>query len=108
MDPHAGCSFAAHVRAGRTRSGIDAELAAYGYLWAWTENQMICAVKLLPLGQTAGQRLLESIRLQMPQIVAAALAVDDEEIGAATPLHGDGQRLARNPVHPTVPLLGRS
>jgi urease accessory protein len=81
-----GCSFAAMFALAATRSGIDAELAAYGYLWTWTENQMLCAVKLIPLGQTAGQRLLESVRLQMPQIVTSALAVDDDEIGAATPL----------------------
>ena len=32
--------------------------SATGYLWAWTENQIAAAIKLVPLGQTAGQRIL--------------------------------------------------
>jgi urease accessory protein len=55
-------------------------------MWAWAENQAIAAVKLLPLGQTAGQRMLEAIRQQIPSIVAAASTLDDESIGSTTPL----------------------
>jgi urease accessory protein len=32
--------------------------AATGYAWAWTENQVTAATRLIPLGQTASQRLL--------------------------------------------------
>ena len=32
--------------------------ALAGYLWAWAENQVMGAMKIVPLGQTAGQRLL--------------------------------------------------
>ena len=28
------------------------------YAWVWCEQQVAAAVKLIPLGQTAGQRLL--------------------------------------------------
>jgi urease accessory protein len=28
-----------------------------GYLWAWSENQVLVAVKSIPLGQMAGQTL---------------------------------------------------
>ena len=28
------------------------------YLWAWLENQVMAAVKAIPLGQTQGQRML--------------------------------------------------
>jgi len=31
------------------------------YLWAWLENQVMAAVKLVPLGQSAGQRMLERL-----------------------------------------------
>ena len=37
---------------------IPAQDAVAGYLWAWTENQVMAAVKAVPFGQTAGQRLL--------------------------------------------------
>ncbi len=45
---------------------------AVAYLWTWAENQVLAAVKLIPLGQTAGQRALEGIRLRIPELVAAA------------------------------------
>jgi urease accessory protein len=37
---------------------IPVEDALSGYLWAWAENQVMAAVKTVPFGQTAGQRLL--------------------------------------------------
>lgn len=67
-------------------SNVHAQDAAMTFLWAWAENQVIAAVKLLPLGQTAGQRLLEEIRREIPAIVAEAGALPDEAIGTATPL----------------------
>jgi urease accessory protein len=35
---------------------IEPEDAIAGYLWAWLENQVMAAMKAVPLGQTAGQR----------------------------------------------------
>jgi urease accessory protein len=67
-------------------SAVPAQDAATAFLWSWAENQVIAAVKLLPLGQTAGQRMLEGIRQQIPSIVAAAADLPDESIGTATPL----------------------
>lgn len=56
-----------------------------GYLWAWCENQVLAAVKLLPLGQSAGQRVLERLRMQIPLICHDALLITDEHIGAVAP-----------------------
>jgi len=67
-----------------TRSGVPLDATCAGYLWAWCENQVLAAVKLLPLGQTAGQRVLEKLRLAIPQICASAMALPDEEIGVST------------------------
>lgn len=67
-------------------SQVPAQDTAIAFLWTWAENQVIAAVKLLPLGQTAGQRMLEDIRQQIPLIVAAAVDMADESIGTATPL----------------------
>ncbi len=50
-----------------------AALAAY--LWSWAENQVIAALKAVPLGQAAGQRLLAGLGARIPQTVAAALAL---------------------------------
>ena len=55
--------------------------ALSGYLWSWTENQVLAAMKLVPLGQSAGQRLLFRLAGDMPDIVARAETVADEAIG---------------------------
>ena len=41
---------------------VDAALAAY--VWSWLENQVLAAMKLVPLGQVAGQRLLAALGAQ--------------------------------------------
>jgi urease accessory protein len=39
----------------------------------------------MPLGQSAGQRMLESLRLAIPAICESALEMNDEDIGGAMP-----------------------
>jgi urease accessory protein len=41
--------------------GIPAEQAVQAYLWSWLENQVMAAIKAVPLGQTAGQKMLLSL-----------------------------------------------
>lgn len=65
--------------------GVPCRAAVMGYLWAWCENQVMAAARLVPLGQTAGQRLLSRA---MPEITAAAdrgLALADDDLGFAAP-----------------------
>jgi urease accessory protein len=38
--------------------GIDGKEGVTAYLWSWLENQVMAAVKAVPLGQTAGQKML--------------------------------------------------
>jgi urease accessory protein len=59
--------------------------AALGFLWAWCENQVAAAIKLVPLGQAAGQRILSTLIEQLPEVVERGLALADNEIGALTP-----------------------
>lgn len=51
---------------------IPAHDAIGGYLWAWAENQVMAAVKAVPLGQTAGQRMLLDLGQRIPQFAADA------------------------------------
>lgn len=64
---------------------IDIENAAAGFLWAWCENMVAAAIKLLPMGQTAGQKML----LKMGDVIETAcehsLSIKDDEIGAILP-----------------------
>jgi urease accessory protein len=56
-----------------------------GYLWAWCENQVAAAVKLIPLGQTQGQRLLLRLAEQIGPVVRRAQTLDDEDMGGGLP-----------------------
>ena len=64
---------------------IAAEDACAGYAWAWCEAQVAAAVKLVPLGHTAGQRMLLALGLEIPAAIATAAACRDDEIGASLP-----------------------
>lgn len=64
---------------------ISVEDAAAGYLWAWLENQVAAGVKLIPLGQTAGQRVLSRVSACIPGVVADGLGVEDDDIGFGAP-----------------------
>lgn len=56
---------------------------AIGYVWSWLENQVLCAIKLVPLGQVAGQKLLLALTGVIPPLVEQALALTDEDIGGS-------------------------
>jgi urease accessory protein len=56
-----------------------------GYGWSWAENLTLAGVKLVPLGQTAGQRILLRLAEQIPEAIAEASSLADEEIGASVP-----------------------
>lgn len=63
---------------------IEFEEAASGYLWSWLENLVMSAIKIIPLGQTAGQQVIFDLGAMIPATVAAARAIGDAEIGASS------------------------
>ena len=62
--------------------------ASLGYLWMWAENQVLAAIKLVPLGQTTGQKILSSVIEIIPELVATGLSLEDEEMGYTAPGQG--------------------
>lgn len=56
-----------------------------GYAWAWLENQVAAAIKLVPLGQTDGQRVQLDLAARLPAVVEQALQLEDDAIGAGAP-----------------------
>ncbi len=56
------------------RWNIGREDAIAGYLWSWLENQVMAALKAVPLGQTAGQRLLLGLGERLPDLARQAAA----------------------------------
>ena len=70
----------------------DAALTAY--VWSWLENQVMAAIKAVPLGQVAGQRLLLSLGERIPAALAVAKAVADDDVASFAP--GLAQASARH------------
>jgi urease accessory protein len=72
-------SFAAQGLGVPLREGLT------GYLWAWGENQVSAAMKLVPLGQSSGQRILARLIGLLPGIVAGALEAGDDALSNFAP-----------------------
>ena len=64
---------------------VDEHSALLGYLFSWAENQVLAALKAVPLGQLAGQRLMHGLAPQIERAAQAALALADEDISNWTP-----------------------
>ena len=64
---------------------IAPEAALQAYLWAWLENQVMAAVKAVPLGQTDGQRILLALGNRIEELVKKAMQMKDDEIGNYAP-----------------------
>lgn len=77
-------AFATMFSLAAVRWHIEAADALHGYLWSWCENQLLAAVKLVPLGQSSGQRVLHRLCAGLPAIAARALRLDEADIGVGT------------------------
>jgi len=69
------------------RWSIDAREAATGYAFAWLENLVTAAIKLVPLGQSAGQRMLARLAPRMVEAIDLAMTIEPEGISNFAPLH---------------------
>lgn len=76
--PTAYSAAAAHWQIGR-------EDVLVAYLWSWLENQVMAAVKAVPLGQTDGQKILLRLGGQLPATAIRITAVSDDALGNFTP-----------------------
>jgi len=54
--------------------------------FGWAENMMQAAIKAVPLGQSSGQRILSALAANIPAAVDLALALDDENRQAFSPM----------------------
>lgn len=64
---------------------IPVEAALTAYLWSWAENQVMAALKAVPLGQAAGQRLLVRLGAALPGVVAQAQGLPESRWTNFTP-----------------------
>lgn len=83
--PPARLGFAAAFGVAAANASLPEREAAAGYAWAWCENQTAAAVRLIPLGQSAGQRIVRHLGRRLETVVEGALELADEEIGRSAP-----------------------
>jgi urease accessory protein len=87
-EPFRGHPSASHVvcfALGAVHFGLDAELAMTGYAFAWCEQQVSAASRLVPLGHMATQRALSRVLADVPGWLELARTLPDEQIGSSTP-----------------------
>jgi urease accessory protein len=80
-------TFASMFALATARFDIDVQSALQAFAFAWAEAQTSAAVRLVPLGQSAGVRILATAAQAIPSAVDRALILEDDDIGAAAPLH---------------------
>ena len=59
--------------------------ALIGYLWAWLENQVMAAMKAIPLGQVAGQSMLLALAQSVTRIADSALSFEEHKLSNLAP-----------------------
>ena len=78
-------SFPAAFSFAAVSFSVPMEETLTAYLWTWLENQVIAAVKLVPLGQVAGQSLLFELGQDIPFLIERALSLADDELRNFSP-----------------------
>ncbi len=78
-------AFPAAFTFAATQWGISREDGLVAYLWSWLENQVMAAVKAVPLGQTDGQRLLGRLGGRLAATAQFALAVPEDAFANFAP-----------------------
>jgi urease accessory protein len=56
------------------------------YAFGWAENMVQAAIKSVPLGQSAGQRILSALSAEIPAAIDHALALTDDARQAYSPM----------------------
>ena len=78
-------SFPAAFACAATQWKIDPGAALQAYLWMWLENQVMAAVKVVPLGQTDGQRILLLLGDRLAGLVKEIARIKEEDTCNFTP-----------------------
>jgi urease accessory protein len=82
---HPSASYVVSFAIGAAHFALGAELAMTGYCFAWCEQQVSAASRLVPLGHMAAQRVLSGVLSEVPHWLAEARELPEHEIGSSTP-----------------------
>jgi urease accessory protein len=78
-------SFVSAFALGAYLFGLELNIIQSGFCWAYIDNQVAAATKLVPLGQTQAQNLLFELTEQVEEAIKQANQINDENIGASLP-----------------------
>jgi urease accessory protein len=70
--PKGDVSFPAAFALAARNWSIEPRAALVAYMWSWLENQVMAAVKAVPLGQTAGQKILLCLGAELDRVADGA------------------------------------
>lgn len=76
------CNFAIAFGIAAAHWQIDVWAALLGYLHSWATNLITTGVKLIPLGQTAGQQLLLKLNPHLTCATGEILALEDDDLNS--------------------------
>ncbi|MBP0017476.1 MAG: urease accessory protein UreF [Cyanobacteria bacterium SBLK] len=76
------CNYPIAFGVGAASWEIDLEAVAIAYLQSWATNLINAGVKLIPLGQTAGQQVLLELHDAISIAKTEILALEDDELGS--------------------------
>jgi urease accessory protein len=76
-----GCNFAVAYAIAAATWQIDQPVALLGYLYTWANNLVNAGIKLIPLGQTTGQKLLVALHPRIEHACEEIAQLPTEELG---------------------------
>lgn len=74
------CNFAPAYALAAHHWHLDLQTALLGYLYSWASNLVSAGVRLIPLGQTAGQQLLLTLHPQLEQATLEIPNLEDDAL----------------------------
>lgn len=80
-----GLSFPAAFATCVATLAIDERDGLAAYVWSWIENQVTAAIKSVPLGQAAGQRMLMAAHAPLDDALRVAMVLDDDALVSVAP-----------------------
>jgi urease accessory protein len=78
------CNYAIAFAIAASHWQIDINSVLLAYLHSWASNLIIAGVKLIPLGQTAGQQLLLDLQPLIDNTSVEVMALKDEEMNCCS------------------------
>ena len=78
------CNYAVCLGIFAALEQIDSKSLILGYLHSWATNLITAGVKIIPLGQTAGQILLHELHTNISAAATEIISLEDDELSSCS------------------------